>query len=301
MNGLSLFSGAGIGELALKHILPDYRTVGYVDNDKYCQAVLRARIKDGVLDDAPIFGDIREFNTRYASLYTGKVDWLSAGFPCQPFSVAGRQLGEADERNMWPATRDAISIIRPGYVFLENVPGLLVHEYIRQIFGDLAKMRYDCEWDIVAAAFVGAPHLRKRVWILAYAVNERLQKCSRRSGNEGTCRNGENRETSTHNISTAPESSSLADTRYRGGRSVGIAGEGDHPQAKRSSGADQVDGSSEQSETVADAECLRQQQPEGSKQTQRRRIGDGGQSESGNSGWWSVEPELCGIFNGMEL
>ena len=174
MNGLSLFTGSGIGELAFKHILPDYRTIGYVEWDTYCQSILRARIRDGILDDAPIFGDIRQFNKRYASLYTGRVDWLSGGFPCQPFSVAGRRAGEADERNMWPATRDAISIIRPPYVFLENVPGLLTTGYERRIFADLAEIGYDCEWDVVPAAFVGAIHFRERLWILAYATSYRL-------------------------------------------------------------------------------------------------------------------------------
>ena len=169
MKGLSLFSGAGIGELAFKQIFPDYRTIGYVEWDKYCQEVLRARIRDGVIDDAPIFGDIRQFNERYASLYIDKVDWLSGGFPCQPFSVAGNRAGEADERNMWPATRDAIRIIRPRYVFLENVPGLLAHEYIKRVFGDLAEMRYDCEWDVVGAGSCGALHKRARWWCLAYA------------------------------------------------------------------------------------------------------------------------------------
>jgi DNA (cytosine-5)-methyltransferase 1 len=166
MNGLSLFSGGGIGELAFKQILPNYRTVGYVEWDKYCQAVIRARIRDGVLDDAPIFGDIREFNARYASLYAGKVDWLSAGFPCQPFSVAGRQLGEADERNQWPATRDAISIIRPRYVFLENVSGLFASQYIWGILADFTNGGYDAEWDRVGADQLEMRHHRSRGWIL---------------------------------------------------------------------------------------------------------------------------------------
>ena len=191
MNGLSLFSGAGIGELALKYIFPDYQTVGYVEWDKYCQAIIRARIKDGILDDAPIFGDIRHFNAAYASLYAGKVDWLSAGFPCQPFSVAGRRAGEADERNMWPATRDAIRIMRPQYVFLENVSGLISHKYIHRIFGDLAEMWYDCEWDIVGAADVGAPHRRKRLWIVAYVGStERQQSGDSRSGWNGLTNSG---------------------------------------------------------------------------------------------------------------
>ena len=188
MNGLSLFTGSGIGELAFKLIFPDYRTIGYVEWDKYCQSIIRARIRDGILDDAPIFGDIRQFNERYASLYTGRVDWLSGGFPCQPFSVAGRRAGEADERNMWPATRDAISIIRPPYVFLENVPGLLTTGYERRIFADLAEIGYDCEWDVVPAAFIGAPHLRERLWIIAYTNGIRFERSENRKKHIGNDR-----------------------------------------------------------------------------------------------------------------
>ena len=112
MNGLSLFSGCAIGELVFKTIIPNYRTVGYVEIDDYCQRIIKQRIKDGILDDAPIFGDIKAFISEgYAEEYKGVVDFISGGFPCQPFSVAGRQLGEADERNLWPETRDTISII----------------------------------------------------------------------------------------------------------------------------------------------------------------------------------------------
>jgi DNA (cytosine-5)-methyltransferase 1 len=250
MNGVSLFSGAGIGELCFEHILPDYRTIAYVEIDKYCRSTLRARIRDGVLDDAPIFDDIRGFNARYASLYAGKVDWLSGGFPCQPFSVAGRQLGEADERNMWPETRDAIGIIRPAYVFLENVPGLsaaqkfivLVIQKVRQlnlfdtgskksvagniirklfkvvgtsyasrIFGDLAEIGYDCEWDVVGASDVGAPHRRKRLWILAYpqSIGHRQGRGQRDIHKEN---GGSNRQRGTVASSPSTQSEDMADT-----------------------------------------------------------------------------------------
>jgi len=169
MKGLSLFSGSGIGELAFKHIIPNYRTIGYVEIDKYCRSIIRARIRDGVLDDAPIFDDIRTFNERYARRYIGKVDLISGGFPCQPFSVAGKQKGEHDERNLWPDTLRSISIIRPKFALLENVPNILTHKYVMRIFGDLVEIGYDCEWDVVSAAFCGAPHLRKRVWIIAHS------------------------------------------------------------------------------------------------------------------------------------
>ena len=165
MRYLSLFSGAGGGDLAEQHLL-GMKCMGYVEYDDYCQKVIKQRIADGFLDTAPIFGDIRTFiSDGYAESYKGMVDLITGGPPCQPFSVAGKSRGESDERNMWPATRRAIGIIRPRHVFLENVPGLLVHRYVRRIFGDLAQMGYDARWGIVGADDVGAPHRRKRLWI----------------------------------------------------------------------------------------------------------------------------------------
>jgi len=166
MKGLSLFTGSGIGELAFKHIIPNYRTVGYVEIDKYCRSIIRARIRDGILDDAPIFDDIRTFNSRYAGRYAGKVDFVSAGFPCQPFSLAGLKTGEADERNLWPATFNSICILQPRYVYLENVPGLFASQYIYTILSNLTKIGYNGEWDIVGADQLAMRQHRKRGWIL---------------------------------------------------------------------------------------------------------------------------------------
>ena len=168
MRELSLFSGAGGGLLATKHLL-GWETVGYVEIEEYCQKVITQRIKDGYLDNAPIFTDIKTFiDTGCCELYKGITDVITAGFPCQPFSVAGKQAAENDPRNMWPSTRDCISIIRPKYVFLENVPGLLSLPYIWTIFGDLAKAGYNVRWICLGADDCGAPHHRKRLWLLAY-------------------------------------------------------------------------------------------------------------------------------------
>ena len=167
LNELSLFSGAGGGLLATKHLF-GWNTIGYVEFNEYCQAILAQRIEDGYLDPAPIFGDIRKFNSEgYAEAYKGMVDVITAGFPCQPFSVAGKQKGESDERNMWPETWNTIRIIRPKYVLLENVPGLLNHGYIWTIYGNLTEGGYDMRWAIISAKDVGAPHLRKRWWCVA--------------------------------------------------------------------------------------------------------------------------------------
>ncbi len=169
MRELSLFSGAGGGLLASKHLL-GWETIGYVEIDEYCQAVLAQRIEDGYLDPAPIFGDIRQFiEEGYAEAYQGMVDVITAGFPCQPFSVAGVGAGKDDPRNQWPNTLDTIRLVRPKLVYLENVPGLLAHGYIRRIYGDLAEIGYDCRWDCISAAHCGANHKRLRWWLVAHS------------------------------------------------------------------------------------------------------------------------------------
>ena len=170
MRHLSLFCGAGGGDLAAQHLL-GWETIGYVEKDEYCQRIIKARQEDGTFHVAPIFGDIRAFIAGgYARRYRGMVDVITAGFPCQPFSVAGRRMGDADGRDMWPATRRTIGVIRPRYALLENVPGLLTWNggrYFGRILRELATMGYDARWCVLGAADCGAPHVRKRVWILA--------------------------------------------------------------------------------------------------------------------------------------
>lgn len=173
MNELSLFSGAGGGLLASKYFLK-WKTIGYVEYEEYCQKVIRQRIKDGLLDNAPIFGDIRTFiNSGCASLYRGITDVISAGFPCQPFSVAGKRQAEKDERNMWPATLRAIDIIRPKYAFLENVPGLISCGYIGDILSGLAKIGYNAKWCCLSSAETGGPIVGERLWFLATSDKKR--------------------------------------------------------------------------------------------------------------------------------
>jgi DNA (cytosine-5)-methyltransferase 1 len=179
MKELSLFSGAGGGLLGTK--LLGWNHVGYVEYNDYCQRVIRQRILDGILENAPIFGDIRTFiDEGYAASYQGMVDVVTAGFPCQPFSVAGKQQGEEDERNMWPETLSVLRTVRPRYALLENVSGLFAHEYARRIFADLAESGFDARWRVLSAAEVGAPHKRDRVWIVADSSHGRC--CQQKSG-----------------------------------------------------------------------------------------------------------------------
>ncbi len=168
MNELSLFTGAFGGGLG--SILLGWRTICAVEKEPYCREVLLRRQRDGVLELFPIWDDIRTFSGKD---WRGKVDIITAGFPCQPFSVAGQRRGQDDERNTWPDTIRVIREVGPRFAFLENVPGLLTHEYFGQILGDLAEAGFDAEWCVLGADGVGAPHRRKRLWILADSEHER--------------------------------------------------------------------------------------------------------------------------------
>jgi DNA (cytosine-5)-methyltransferase 1 len=176
MKELSLFSGAGLGQWATHHLL-GWECLGYVEWDKYCQRVLRARMDDGSFSRAPIFGDIRQFiQSGAAERYRGFIDVVTAGFPCQPFSAAGSQLGADDPRNMWPATAQCIRLVQPQYALLENVPALINSGYFGRVLGDLAEMGFDARWGVFSACAAGAPHTRERLFILAYANSERSDR-----------------------------------------------------------------------------------------------------------------------------
>ena len=106
------------------------------------------------------------------------VDLVCAGFPCQPVSVAGARKGQADERWIWPHIARLLGVLRPRWVVLENTPGLFTagSRFIESpestfgaVLGDLAALGFDCEYETVSAQDLGAPHLRKRVWIVAHA------------------------------------------------------------------------------------------------------------------------------------
>lgn len=169
MTELALFTGAGGGLLATEHLL-GWRCVGAVEYEQYPCEVLEARQADKSLATFPVWHmDIREFNQRVAPSYAGMVDVITAGFPCQPFSAAGKRLGADDPRNQWPATIECVRVVRPRLVLLENVSGLASTVYFGTVLGDLSESGYDAKWRIVSAADVGAPHLRKRLWIVAHA------------------------------------------------------------------------------------------------------------------------------------
>lgn len=164
MNGLSLCAGIGGLDLGLGLAVKDYRTVGYVEREAGAAAVIVARMAESALCLAPVWDDLRSFP---GHAYRDRVDICLAGFPCQPWSVAGRRQGQKDARWLWPDIFRIIQAVDPPLVFLENVTGLL-RGGLSVVLEDLASSGFDAEWDTVSAGQVGASHERKRVFILAY-------------------------------------------------------------------------------------------------------------------------------------
>ena len=138
------------------------KTVWVSEIDKYACKVIDARI------NKPNIGNLKIVNWAEVE----PIDILTAGYPCQPFSQAGLRKGAQDERHLWPYIKEAISILRPKYVILENVRGHFGLGF-REVLSDLASIGYDARWTLVRASEVGAPHRRERLFILAYPNSTR--------------------------------------------------------------------------------------------------------------------------------
>jgi len=170
MNGISLFSGIAGLDLGIHQIYPQSRTICFVERDIYSASVLRSHILKGTLPMAAIYSDVTTFS-HHCHLFDDKVDFITAGFPCQPFSKAssGRRKGIKDERWLWSSIIDIIRSTSPSFLFLENVANLLnEHEAFSQILSTLASCGFDAQWFTLQASEVGANHQRNRLFIFAY-------------------------------------------------------------------------------------------------------------------------------------
>ena len=176
----SLFSGIGGFELAAEW--SGFTNVFSCEIEPFNQRVLKH-----YWPNSELHTDVKEFP---ASDYTGRIDILTGGFPCQPYSTAGKRLGKEDDRHLWPFMLEIIREIAPTYVVGENVRGLvnwsdgLVFE---EVCANLEAAGYDVQPFILPAAGVGAPHRRDRVWFVAYAGGANgKQKIKRGRGEQGS-------------------------------------------------------------------------------------------------------------------
>ncbi|MFE4547582.1 DNA cytosine methyltransferase [Streptomyces sp. NPDC056785] len=163
LNVLSLFSGIGGIELGLERA--GMTTVGQVEIKEFCRRVLACH-----WPEVPRHDDVRTAIRWWDSRPRPRVHVVAGGFPCQPFSLAGKQLGVADERWMWPAMADVVRHVRPDYVFVENVRDLVRDgDAFGWVLGDLATDGFDAEWRVFSAPEFGAPQAaRERVLLVAH-------------------------------------------------------------------------------------------------------------------------------------
>lgn len=159
---LALFAGAGGGILG--GLLLGWRTVCAVEIDSYCRGVLLARQRDGILKPFPVWDDICTFD---GTPWRGAVDIVTGGFPCQDISCAGKGAGLGGERSgLWREMARVIREVGPAHVLVENSP-MLTSRGLGDVLGDLASLGFDARWGVLGADDAGAPHIRKRIWIVA--------------------------------------------------------------------------------------------------------------------------------------
>lgn len=171
LRGLSLCTGYGGIEKAIEDSFAkrgkQVQTVAFAEFDEKVADLYRS-IEPGI----PNIGDLslvdwQELKDGFIHGWARwPIDIISAGYPCQPFSQAGARRGINDDRHIWPHIFEAVRVLRPRYVFLENVAGHRTRGF-GDVLGDLAQAGYDARWTSLRASDVGAPHRRERVVILA--------------------------------------------------------------------------------------------------------------------------------------
>ena len=176
MKHLDLFSGIGGFALAADTVFGNVEHT-FVEIDPFCQEILKKH-----WPESEVHHDIRQFiaDTASSRLERGnwspvdgctKVDILTGGFPCQPFSQAGKRKGTSDDRYLWPEMFRVIQLYQPQWVIAENVRGLTTWNegmVLEQVCTDLESEGYEVQPLIIPACSVNAPHRRERVWIIAH-------------------------------------------------------------------------------------------------------------------------------------
>lgn len=173
---LSLCTGYGGIEKGLEKAIGKITPIAHVEIEAFADCNLVNKMETGKLVPVPIWTNIKTFRPY---IFRDKVDILTGGYPCQPFSAAGKRKGKEDPRHLWPWIKEIIKTVRPGLCFFENVEGH-ISLGLREVLTDLVKLGYSVEndcgeptWGLFSAAEVGAPHQRKRAFILAYSSDFR--------------------------------------------------------------------------------------------------------------------------------
>ena len=319
---LDLFSGIGGFSLGL-HSTGIFDTIKFVEFDEFCQKVLKKNYPN-----VPIEGDIKNVKGKEF-----EADIVVGGFPCQPFSVAGKQKGRDDNRYLWPEMFRLIKEIKPEFVIGENVQGLVNLQngmVLRQVQDDLEGEGFEVQCFLIPASGIGAWHQRFRVWIVAHSkhngylaaesrCNEKKNRDEKKNGEDintsrksiGTSANGETNKgyersngygndedvSNTESIGTG----GCRDIDQEEGREGSISTQSDGTHANVSYTIGQLSDGCSSTTRDSEAEFIRLECNEGWHWNQVRseveRCSE--QSKSTNQTWWQIESDLCGVPNGI--
>ena len=286
---LDLFSGIGGFTLGLDST-NFFETVKFVEKDKYCQKVLQKNFPN-----IPIEEDIKNVKGK-----EGEADVICGGFPCQPFSVAGKQKGTSDDRHLWPEMFRLIREIKPQFVIGENVKNIINIQdgvVFETVCTDLESEGYEVQSFNIPAAGVGAPHRRERVWIVAYAerYNE-IQQIQKSDGTQNQVQSKRGQEDSASWISGRTNSIRQTNNRYETNVAYtesieSHVGEHGKHQEERSRQGEIRGENSHDANTYS-------KRLEGFRAEHELRNSEKEKQTSGNS-WWSVEPNVGRGANGV--
>ena len=288
---LDLFSGIGGFSLGLESA-GLVETVAFCDFDQYCQKVLKKNFL-GV----PVYGDVKELNhDKLKADGIDQIDIITGGYPCQPFSVAGRKKGEEDPRHVWPEMFRLIQELRPTWVIGENVGGH-IKLGLDSVLENLESEGYSARTFSISASSIGANHKRERVWIVAHSNEMQRQfLCGQKSEQRQETFEGASERSGTP-ISMANSE--------RLGRTEGTE---KSKELEREESSDQLDHCGkgctkcQSCQTMANSEGsegnVNDSNGGNGKAPQEELFGEHG-SASGVSAWWSVEPSVGRVAHGV--
>jgi DNA (cytosine-5)-methyltransferase 1 len=276
-----------------------FQTVAFCEIDKYCRLVLKKHWKD-----IKIYPDVREITRQqYEQDGCELPEVITGGFPCQPFSVAGRQKGSGDNRYLWPEMFRVIKEFKPRWIIAENVRGIINIQdgvVFENVCTDLESQGYEIQTFIIPAAGIGAPHRRDRVWIVANS--RRTIRGEQSAGNKESIGSGTSQETKWSADSDSVARSSEREKIMADSSSIQSDGRGRSNDSIKEQGQEQTGGTGG---SLANAERIRQsrsREPIGSSDTETNQTRQTSRSNDGSQrtqGWWDFEPDVGRVAHGV--
>ena len=271
MKLLDLFAGIGGFSLGLEST-GYFKTIAFVEKDEFCQKVLKKNFKN-----IPIESEVRNVKgEKYKN-----TDVITAGFPCQPFSIAGKRKGTMDDRYLWDETIRIIKEVKPRWFIGENVDGIVnIQEgmVLRQVQDDLEKEGFQVQCLVIPAAGIGAWHQRKRVWIIGNSEHNGLSSTQVKRGN----------------IETSTGSSKRQEKTMQFERTNGPRNDGYVPDTKRNEYKYSTSGKSGAGEIWGFCSKKEKQTTHDLRSEASRR-----NSSFKQETWWQTQSRICGVPAGL--